>query len=553
MVDQLSSNYSDIVCSHIYWIVGTVVILLICSALGPLVGPRLSTELIQRLLTTLITALSSFLAIVFSVLFISTQIASERYSPKFTVSFVNDPIVQLIFGLGIFSIISSLSILTISPQVYLLINASSNWIASGLLWITGGFLIGLSIVFFFLLYPFIRLILVQTTPDNILAQFKRQYDAPKFKKEAENANKVSNHPMQPVYDFARNAMKRGDYNTAISAVEILYQVPKTLLPQLVESTEYDVEAIFGPILNEYGRSLIVQADESNFSDVVSTASTGMSQLGAESVSNGEKEVYDETFSTVYSLFEESNQFNQDTNLSIVKCCSALFSSSAMSSDILVEYIPRQVQLVSGAADRGSISQLEECLHGAKRAHNIYLSSNKSRLSDIRTEEVLLGQKDKKPVWDRSSEDDSSPLLRCTYIIMQTTGEVLSQDDVGAPPGFVFESWESTIEESHAKGLDTHVEHLIRRYIELVVYTELKRQSGLSTPHRVSKMISDKNLEKATLSACDSILSENRPISDMNEFQFLEKDLPDIWEPIPMADYSDEFVSKVQEIKSRVNS
>jgi hypothetical protein len=67
------------------------------------------------------------------------------------------------------------------------------------------------------------------------------------------------------------------------------------------------------------------------------------------------------------------------------------------------------------------------------------------------------------------------------------------------------------------------------------------------------MISDKNLEKATLSACDSILSENRPISDMNEFQFLEKDLPDIWEPIPMADYSDEFVSKVQEIKSRVNS
>lgn len=549
MVDELGNSYSDIAKSHRFWIISSGIVLIATSILGCMIGPDLPNSLLQNLLFTLITAVASVLAITFSVLFISTQIASERYSPKFTVSFVNDPIVQMSFGLGIFSITSNLSILTVSTSLFHLLVSNPNGPMTAILWIIGGFLVGLNIVFFLLLYPIIRLILLQTTPDNMLSQFERQYNATKFQHEAKNAEKITEHPMQPVYDFSRNAMKREDYNTAISAVGTLYGVPSNLLPQLVESEDIDIESVFGPVLEEYGRSLINQANESNFPDVVATASEGMVQLGTKAIDEGEKEIYDAVFSTSYSLFQDRQGLSYETNVEIVNCCSKLYSSAAKDPDILKEYIPRQAQLVSEIPEIESMSQLEKCVKEAKNAHNRLVSSNTVHDFNTRPEEVLLGNKGKRAYWEKP-EDDPTLLMDCTFLMMQTSGEILSLCEDSNPPGFLYESWESAIQESNSQGLESHVEHLVRRYIELAVFIDIDDGSGLSAPNRISGIITDET-KSAALSSCDSILSEERSISEMNENRFLELSLTEIWAPVPLVEYSDEFLSNVQEVEARI--
>jgi len=552
MVEELGSDYSEIAKSHWLWIVSAGAILLITSYLSVEIGSGLSGGIIQNLLTTLVTAVASTLAIAFSVLFISTQIASERYSPGFTASFVNDPIVQLSFGLGIASILSDLAILIVAPSLYQILDAGSNGALSLLLWLVGGFLVGLNIVFFFLLYPFIRLILIQTTPENILKRLERQYDSGRFCEEAENAEKISNHPMQPVYDFARNSMRRGDYNAAVSAVNTLYRIPKSLLPEISQEDNVDIESVFGPVLNEYGKSLIQRADDDEYPDVISTASKGMTELGSEAITAGNKRVFDEVFSTSYSLFESHAELREETNLAIVECCSKLYSSAAKGPDILEEYIPRQSQLVSRVAEQNSVVQLEKCLTEAVDAHSEYVSSPRT-VGSTNLEEILLGQRERGPTWERSSEEQPSLQLKCVFLIMQTTGEVLSLSDGENPPGFVYEEWESTICEYDHQSSDPHFQHLIRRYIELLVFTDINHSSGISGLNRISGIVVDEEFQASVVTSCDSILSEDRSDLEMNDFQFLEQNLLEIWDPIPTAEYSDEFISEVEEIRQEVEN
>lgn len=554
MVDQLGSSYRDLIRSHWLWLVGSGVLLLSSTLLGAAIGNQIPGSNLTRLFSTLITAVGSLLAIGFSVLFISTQIASERYSPKFTVSFVNDPIVQLSFGWGIICIVLNLAALTISSTAYQILNIEGNQFLYAVFWGGGGFLAGMNAVFFILLYPFIRIILIQTTPENILSQFRRRYTAERYVDKAEKAEgSTSKHPMQPVYDFARNSLRREDYSAAIAAIDALFELPKDLLADLADIEKVDAEHLFKPVLQSYGISLIRQSDKLRFHEGTNAVQDGVVALGTEAVNIGDDDTLRLCFSTAYSQFyeEEASNLTNKGKESIVACCCELFSATASSPDAITNYVPRMSWLISDIDGENPLELYSVCAEEIAIAHKEVLMAGWD-IQESRTENVLIGDADIRPVWDQPDDENTPPTLACTYLLMQCTGEILAQiSDDDVPPGYLFEAWESFIENSNPNNQETHIQHLFRRYIEIVVFSEMNYSSGLSPAMRISGLVDGEPHTQIVQDACRSILDEERTVSELSDIRFLERELPEIWSPIPIACYSDDFLAEVQAIHDEI--
>lgn len=551
MVEELGDSYDELAHSHSHWLLITGVILLASSLVSVLWGSTIQTSLIEDLFPTLITSVATVLAISFSVLFISTQIASERYSPAFTVTFVNDPIVKSGFGLGVFCIISNLFVFSLSSRLYAILSIEPETISSILFWGIGGLLVGVNISFFILLYPFIRLVLIQTIPENLLAQFNRRYDAEQYADEAKKADRVSDHPMQPIYDFSRNSIHRQDYSAAIAGIDALFELPASLVKDLKDRKQGSTEELYDPILSHYSESLVDQSDDVGFSDAVSSVCDGLVTLGNAASNADDRETFHEIFSCPYLLLNEHDRFNQDTNQTVVNCCGELFQSATNNLDLLRELVPRISRLVGDLRSTNSRTSLRTCLENIADTHDAILGQGDEAEMNLHKEEVLLGQEEQKPPWE-TSDDTSLPItLKCTYLMMQTTSGILATEDQ-EPPGIVYKKWESVVQQSHEANLEAHVQHVLRRYIELVVYTEITYNTGISASNRVSGLIQDDNLKDVVITTCESILDDDRTISEISEFRFLESSLPDIWSPIPIAEVSDDFLEEVEKIKENVD-
>ncbi|AQL42394.1 hypothetical protein BV210_06550 [Halorientalis sp. IM1011] len=548
MVDSVGETYKELANSHWVWILISLFILGATTVFSISVGPELSNNIIIQLLTTLTTAVASVLAIVFSVLFISTQIASERYSPKFTSTFVNDPVVQLSFGLGIFCVISNIAILSAATQIYAALNISSGTLGHMIFWTIGGILAGLSIVFFSLLYPFIRLILIQTSPENMLSQYRRQYNVNQYLSESRQAEKISDHPMQPVYDFARNSIRREDFGAAVAATNALFGIPKDLISELDAGQDLDLEKTYQPVFYDFGQAIINRADSKGFDDAVVSVCDGITGIGTESLKSDNRELYQEAYLTAFSFFEEADGYSDKTQQSIIQCCSDLFSKSTQDKDLFVNIAPMFSNMVLDISGNNLSEKYKICLQGMVDTHNDLVLEEEKCEKEEDKERAIIGQKEKEPSW-KSTDDGVFMLLDCTYLLMQITGEIMNSLEVEeSPPGHIYECWESAIGSTDSNELEAHRYHLLRRYMELVVYTEINHDIGLSASSRISGIVEEHGLDGLAMEVCDLIVEDDRDISEFDDFRFLEDRIVDIWKPLPVGDYSDDFVEKVEEIK-----
>lgn len=551
MVEKLGSSYPNLITSHLCWVVLSGAIIVGAAVIGVSAGPSLEDRTLLQLFSTLTTALASVLAISFSVLFISTQIASERYSPRFTVSFVNDIVVKLFFGFGILCILCNVLVITLSPTIYGFWSIEPATSGSYLFWGLGGLIISLNLVFLILLYPFIRLILIQTTPENILSQFRRQLSYSQYLRESIEADKVSNHPMQPVYEFSRNSIRREDYSAAISAIDALFSIPQDVLKDLSKAEDSVPESIFSPLFSKYENSLLRQSDSVEFDDAIDSIIDGIISFGKSAVSLGQERIFQEVYSAAYSHFEERDQYRPYTQRSVIKCCSKLFSSTASDFSLLVEYIPSISSLLTHIKANGDPSRFHYPVEEISRAHNDCLPSETSESVDVYEEKVLLGIEKQKQAWEKN--ESPSPLLSCTYLLMQATAEIMEVTTSESPPGFLYEGWDTVVTGTNPSKSPIHLQHLFRRYIELLLYSEEHYEIGLSASTRILGIVTNNGNRRAALAACKSIMNETRSRSDMSNLWFLEDELTETWSPISLLNFFQKDIDKVKEIHEKLLS
>lgn len=137
--------------------------------------------------------------------------------------------------------------------------------------------------------------------------------------------------------------------------------------------------------------------------------------------------------------------------------------------------------------------------------------------------------------------------------MQATAEIMEVTTSESPPGFLYEGWDTVVTGTNPSKSPIHLQHLFRRYIELLLYSEEHYEIGLSASTRILGIVTNNGNRRAALAACKSIMNETRSRSDMSNLWFLEDELTETWSPISLLNFSQKDIDKVKEIHEKLLS
>lgn len=296
--DQLREWSQNLI---VRYVVLTLITAGVFAALTAFFNLAVETENIRALLTTLATAEASVLAIVFSVTVVALQLVVTRYSARLTSLFVKEPLFRTTFALFVGAIGFNLMV------VYLLPVQSDRMTNAAV-----GIAFALAAVSTFALYRFIRLMILRSSPDELISVLINRELAPNeyLPKTVSDFRFYTVHPMRPLYRTVARAIELGEYQTAEQGIRGF----QTVLIQTFEhlETEYsDEEAkqfaavVSAEVLQEYFPPVLEQAYSHEQYDLVSMTIGEIKAIAQDGLNRGFTDVTEDAAEGLGDAFDSA--------------------------------------------------------------------------------------------------------------------------------------------------------------------------------------------------------------------------------------------------------
>lgn len=298
----------------------TIVLAVVFAALLAFLNLPVEHENIRALLTTLAIAEASVLAIVFSVTVVALQLVVTRYSARLTSLFVEDPLFRTTFALFVSAIGFNLLVVYFLPvQSARLTNAAV------------GVAFALAAVSTVALYRFIRLMILRSSPDELITVLVERELAPAeyLPGTVAEFEEMEVHPIRPLYRTVARALELGEYQTAEQGIDGLRTVLIGTFEYLgtefsdEDASEY-AEVISDEVLRGYVPPLLEQAYAHEQYDLVSETVEDTEEIALEGLDRGFTDVTEYAAEGLGDAFDtaplgwEGNRLRDPVNQTLVE-------------------------------------------------------------------------------------------------------------------------------------------------------------------------------------------------------------------------------------------
>jgi len=252
-------------------------ILTLAFGFGYLLTPSIQVNNLRTLLSVMIGSQASVLAIVISVTLISTQLVATRYAPRMATLPFRTPLFKGAFLLFAISII-------LDALLLMGVTGSTSPLYSGLLFVAVGLFFGVLLF----LYFFVRGMVAQSSPENLVTLFTETVSSEEYLDQSEDladAPEQNAHPLQPLYRFIMAALSRNEYATARAALDQYQQYASRIMSEFDEQGVFEDDSVdckrelFGPVLEEQLHLITIHAAEKDESQILSSAVSTQVSLG----------------------------------------------------------------------------------------------------------------------------------------------------------------------------------------------------------------------------------------------------------------------------------
>jgi len=544
---------------------------------------------LPSLIETLIVAKLSALAIIFSATFIVSQLVNRRYSAEFTNYFVESDL----FRTSLFT-----SICIIVGDIILLL------VFSGLSPDYALYASTISVVFLFIfmaiIYYFVSEMLSKTTPAELLKSFANSLTTQSYIDQCVSAKENDSknlHPLQPVYDTARNSIQNGELAVAEVAErqmqDICLDVTKDellcewiSLPQEngrssdITIRQQNIHLLFKTPFDHYFSSLAQAAVNEKYDSLAQQSVLSISELGQSGSSCIYDELVDVSFVSIYNknivglsddVTRSSSQYSR-LEAAVQGCMDLL--KSTIKEDSLELYC--QLNTLSYEIVRSVDAQVEKS--GFDEKHPIFtiiesqiecyelLVETHRRVyetSELDLPTILGNTKSRLSIGQYSGFENPDPrisaLVTCRTLIFAATSQYLYKsdwlDDETVVSHAISSHWRDWIVFSTNNPPRADGVLIAQRYIEMIVHHAIEDEIDLM---RHSVTFLSTLMEDGDFTVIEDAFKQiynwedrDYDIHEYNSYRGIGRHI--VWTTLPWSDYSDEFIELTKEFHIRAKA
>lgn len=539
---------------------------------------------LPSLIETLIVAKISALAIIFSATFIVSQLVNRRYSAEFTNYFVESNLFRVSLVALVLIIIGDIILMIVISGL------SPNYTVLAI-----GVSIVLLSIFMAIIYHFVSEMLLKTTPAELLKSFSNSLTTQSYIDQCISARKNNSknlHPLQPIYDTARNSIQNGELAVAEVAENRMRGIcidvaesnllEKYDIPIYRTDTDYDhtdkfekVHLLFKIPFNHYFSSLSQIAANRNYDSLTRNSVLSISKIGQSGLDSVYHELVNTAFGSIYNqnitnIPEDIDRSStQYTRLEAgVRGTMELLKSTISKGNLelycylntlgyeIVRTTDAKVEKSGFDEEHPHFTILEfqkECYELLIKQYRRFYETSDLDLNDI------LGNTDTRLsiTRDYSGYENQDPrisaLITCRTLMFATTSQYLSNtdwlNDETVVSHKINQRWKDWIIFSSNNPPRADGVLIAQRYIEMIVHHAVEEKEGM-LKHSLMDIV--RLMDEGDLTVIEDAFEQiynwekrDYDLYDYSSYRGLGRFF--VWRGLPWNEYSEEFIELTKEL------